>query len=76
MGTKHRERKFQDVYGVAQPIGGEWTREILNNYRKYRVVNMELTEEIERAVLVQRNEDFEDEEERIMEARERTSMGG
>ena len=49
---------------------------MLNNYRKYRVVNMKLTDEIERAALLQRNEDFEDEEERIMEARERTSMVG
>ena len=47
--------------------GGECAREMLNNYRTYRVVNMELTEEIERAALLQRNQDFEDEEERIMD---------
>ena len=55
---------------------GDCAKEMINNYRKYRVVYMELRDESERASLQQRNEDFEDEEERIRETRERRSVGG
>ena len=76
LGQSIEKENFKMYMELHSQWGGECSREKLNNYRKYRVVNMELTEEIERAALQQRNEDFEDEEERIMEARERTSMGG
>ena len=46
-----------------------------DNYRKYRVMNAELTEEIERVSLEDRNEIFEDEEDRIRKNRERRIMG-
>ena len=75
-GQSIENENFKMYMELHSQWGGECSREMLNNYRKYRVVNMELREEIERAALQQRNEDFEDEEERIMETRERTSMGG
>ena len=75
-GQSIEKENFKMYMELHSQWDGECAREMLNNYRKYIFVNMEITEEIERATLLQRNEDFEDEEERIMEARERTSMVG
>ena len=67
--------KFKMYLELHSQWGGECAREIVNNYRKCRVVNMELTEEIDRVSLEERNEFFEDEEDRIREIRQRRSMG-
>ena len=55
--------------------GDECAREMVNNYRKYRIMKVELCEEIERVALEGRNQIFEDEEARIMENHERRIMG-
>ena len=69
------KENFKMYLELHSQWGGECARQIVNNYRKYRVVNMELTEEIERVSLEERNEFFEDEEDRIREIRQRRSMG-
>ena len=49
--------------------GEECAQEIINNYRKNMVVDMDLRDEAERRALQYWKEDFEDEEERIGETR-------
>ena len=60
---------------LSSQWGEECARAMVDNYRKYPVMNAELTEEIERVSLEQKNEIFADEEDRIRENHERRIMG-